>query len=232
MTPPLLLARRITQLVVGLFLYGIAIALMVRGDIGVAPWEVLTLGIQQQTGLSFGLLTNVIGALVLLLWIPLRQRPGVGTVANVLLIGPSAQLGLALLPPLDGIVERGAVFAAGLALLAVATGLYVGASFGPGPRDGLMTGIHRRWGWKLWKVRTAIEVTILSAGWMLGGTVGVGTVLFALLVGPMIGVTIPWLTVPAGSRRGGPGLVPVPREVPGGADPQHPVERARSSGSS
>jgi uncharacterized membrane protein YczE len=127
MTSSLILARRVAQLVGGLFLYGIAIALMVRGDIGVAPWEVLTLGIQQQTGLPFGLLTNVIGLLVLLLWIPLRQRPGIGTVANVLLIGPSAQLGLALLPPLDGIVERAAVFAAGLALLAVATGLYVGA---------------------------------------------------------------------------------------------------------
>ncbi|HET8895731.1 MAG TPA: membrane protein, partial [Protaetiibacter sp.] len=144
MTPPLIWTRRIAQLLVGLFLYGIAIAMMVRAGIGVAPWDVLTQGLNRQTGLSFGLLTVIIGAVVLLLWIPIRQKPGVGTVLNVLLIGPAADVGLALIPQQHEPVLQGLLFAAGLALLAVATGLYIGARLGPGPRDGLMTGIHNR----------------------------------------------------------------------------------------
>lgn len=189
-------ARRITQLLLGLFFYGIAIALMVRAGIGVSPWDVLTQGLVVQTGLAFGLLTNLIGVVVLLLWIPLRQRPGVGTVLNVLLIGPAADVGLAVIPQQHDPVLQGLLFVAGLALLAVATGLYIGARLGPGPRDGLMTGIHNRWGWKLWIVRTGIEVTVLTVGWLLGGQVGIGTLAFALLVGPMVGVTLPLLTVP------------------------------------
>jgi uncharacterized membrane protein YczE len=195
-TPPLIWTRRIAQLLVGLFLYGIAIAMMVRAGIGVAPWDVLTQGLNRQTGLSFGLLTVIIGAVVLLLWIPIRQKPGVGTVLNVLLIGPAADVGLAVIPQQHEPVLQGLLFAAGLALLAVATGLYIGARLGPGPRDGLMTGIHNRYGWKLWIVRTGIEVTVLTVGWLLGGQVGIGTLAFALLVGPMVGVTLPLLTVP------------------------------------
>lgn len=198
-TLALTMTRRITQLVVGLFFYGFGIALMIRAGIGVAPWDVLGQGVALQTGLSFGLVTNVIGALVLLLWIPIRQKPGIGTVVNVLLIGPSAQFGLWVIPEQTDLLPRLAVFAAGLALVAVATGLYIGARFGPGPRDGLMTGIHRRLGWKIWVVRTAIEVTVLAVGWLLGGNVGVGTLLFALLIGPMVGVTLPLLRVPAAS---------------------------------
>jgi len=194
-SPRLLFARRASQLVVGLFLYGFAIALIVRAAIGVSPWDVLTQGIVAQTGLSFGLVTNIVGGLVLLLWIPIRQKPGVGTVLNVLLVGPSAEFGLWLIPEQTNLVVRIALFAGGLALLAVATGLYIGAGYGPGPRDGLMTGIHRRWGIRIWIVRTAIEVTVLSIGWVLGGNVGIGTLLFALFIGPMVGVTLPLLRV-------------------------------------
>ncbi|MEO8261153.1 MAG: hypothetical protein ABI566_01175 [Pseudolysinimonas sp.] len=190
--------RRITQLLVGLFFYGIAIALMVRAGIGVSPWDVLTQGLAKQTGLPFGLLTNLIGIAVLLLWIPIRQKPGVGTVLNVLLIGPSAQLGLWLIPQQTVPWIQVLVFAGGLALLAIATGLYIGARLGPGPRDGLMTGLVRRTGWRIWIVRTGLEVTVLTIGWILGGQVGVGTLAFALLIGPMVNVTLPLLSVPVG----------------------------------
>jgi uncharacterized membrane protein YczE len=189
-------ARRITQLTVGLFLYGFAIAMMLRAGLGVSPWDVLTQGIALHTGWSFGLITNLVGALVLLLWIPIRQRPGIGTVVNVLMIGPSIEVGLWLLPQASGLLPQVLLLAGGLVVLAIATGLYIGARFGPGPRDGLMTGIHRRYGWPIWIVRTAIEVTVLAIGWMLGGTVGVGTLAFALLIGPMVGVTLPLLRVP------------------------------------
>ncbi len=195
------MTRRITQLLVGLFFYGFGIAMMVRAGIGVAPWDVLTQGISLRTGLPFGLITNLVGVLVLLLWIPIRQKPGLGTVLNVLLIGPSAQFGLWVLPEVSDLLIRIVVFAGGLALVAIATGMYIGARFGPGPRDGLMTGIHHRYGWKLWIVRTVIEVIVLTIGWLLGGNVGVGTLAFALLIGPMVHVTIPWLLVPAAIER-------------------------------
>jgi len=203
------LARRVVQLLVGLVAYGVAIALMVRGALGVPPWDVLTQGLMAQTGLPFGVLTNIIGALVLLLWIPIRQKPGVGTIANVLLIGPSIELGLAFIPEPVELWHRVLLFAAGLALLAVASGLYIGARFGPGPRDGLMTGIHKRWGFKIWWVRSAIEVTVLSVGWLLGGNVGFGTLAFALLIGPMVGLTLPWLRVPEPAAARAPQPEPV-----------------------
>lgn len=197
----MLLVRRVAQLLVGLFLYGFAIAMMVRAGIGVSPWDVLSQGVARQTGIGFGWVTVIIGAIVLLLWIPIRQKPGLGTVANVLLIGPSAEVGLAVIAPQTEVWAQVLVFAGGLALLAVATGLYIGARFGPGPRDGLMTGIHQRYGWRLWIVRTAIEVTVLLIGWMLGGTVGIGTAAFALLIGPMVGFTLPLLRVPETNTR-------------------------------
>ncbi len=198
--PIAILIRRILQLVVGLFFYGFAIGMMVRAGIGVSPWDVLSQGVSLHSGMSFGLSTNVIGALVLLLWIPIRQKPGIGTVVNVLLIGPSAEVALAVVPvardPLTGII----LFGGGLVLLAVATGLYIGADFGPGPRDGLMTGLHRRTGWPIWLVRTGIESSVLLAGWMLGGSAGIGTIAFALLIGPMVNVTIPMFAVPTARR--------------------------------
>ena len=194
--PRAIWARRIVQLLLGLFVYGIGLALMVRAGIGVAPWDVLSQGISQRTGLPFGLVTNIVGALVLLLWIPIRVRVGFGTVANVLLIGTSAQLGLNVIPQQTVPWIQGLVFAGGLALVAVATGLYIGARLGPGPRDGLMTGLHRRTGWPIWIVRTGIELIVLIAGILLGGQFGIGTILFALLIGPMVGVALPLLRVP------------------------------------
>ena len=188
--------RRVIQLVIGLFLYGVAISMMVRAGIGVGPWDVLSQGISLRTGLAFGVVTNLVGLLVLLLWIPIRQRPGVGTVLNVLLVGTSAQVGLSVIPPQTELWAQALVFAGGLALLAVATGLYIGAGYGPGPRDGLMTGINKRWRTPIWLVRTVIELTVLAIGWMLGGSVGIGTIAFALLIGPMCNVTIPLLRVP------------------------------------
>ena len=164
---------------------------MIRAAIGVAPWDVLSQGIALQTPLSFGVATNVIGALVLLLWWPIRQKPGLGTVLNVLLIGPSAQFGLWLLPEVHGLAWQIPMFLCGLLLVALATGLYIGARFGPGPRDGLMTGLHARTGWPIWIVRSAIEGTVLLIGWWLGGNVGVGTLAFALLIGPLCGITLP-----------------------------------------
>ena len=196
MHPRLLMTRRVVQLTVGLFLYGVAIGMMVRAGIGVGPWDVLSQGIAAHTGIAFGWATNIVGALVLLLWIPIRQRPGIGTVVNVLLIGPSAQIALSLIPAQTVLGSQLLLFAGGLALLALATGLYIGARFGPGPRDGLMTGIHRRFGVRIWIVRTAIEVTVLAIGWLLGGNVGIGTLAFALLIGPMVSVTMPLLRVP------------------------------------
>ena len=202
-----IMARRIIQLATGLFLYGMAIALMVRAGVGVAPWDVLTLGIEKQTGLEFGLITFLVSLVVIALWIPIRQKPGIGTIANALLVGPFAQFGLWLIPPIDGLVWEILVFASGLLVLAVATGLYIGARFGPGPRDGLMTGIHARWGWKIWKVRTGIEVVVLGIGWVLGGNVGFGTLAFALLIGPLVNFTIPRLRVPLPSAPTEPAVV-------------------------
>lgn len=189
-------AWRFVQLLLGLFLYGIGISLMVRAGVGLAPWDVLTQGVSRQSGLSFGLVTNLIGVAVLLLWLPIREKPGLGTVLNVLLIGPSAQFGLWLFPQLhDAWLLQAAVFLCGLVVLALATGLYIGARFGPGPRDGLMTGLHRRTGWPIAVVRTLIEAAVLLTGWWLGGTVGWGTLAFALLIGPMCGQTLRWFAV-------------------------------------
>lgn len=189
------MTRRVAQLLIGLFLYGIGIALIVRGTLGVAPWDVLTQGTDRHTHLGFGLVTVLLSAVVLLFWIPIRQKPGIGTVLNALLVGPSADVGLWLVPAGLDLWLRIILFTAGLLVLAVATGLYIGAHFGPGPRDGLMTGLHRRTGWKIWIVRTGIELTVLAIGWALGGNVGIGTVLFALLIGPLCQRTIPLFAI-------------------------------------
>ncbi|MHA7240090.1 membrane protein YczE [Arthrobacter sp. TMS1-12-1] len=189
-------ARRGLQLLIGLFLYGFSLAMMIRATLGVSPWDVLGQGGSLRTGIPFGFMTNIIGVIVLLLWIPLRQRPGIGTVLNVLLVGPSAEIGLALLGEPDRLWARILLFTGGLVLLAVASGLYIGARLGPGPRDGLMTGLHARFGLPIWFVRTAIEGTVLLLGWMLGGSVGLGTVAFALLIGPMINVALPIFRMP------------------------------------
>lgn len=178
------------RLLAGLALYGAAIALIVRAHVGVGPWDVLAQGAAAASGLPFGVVTNAIGALLLVAWWPLRQRPGIGTVANVLLVGSAAQLVLGLVGPADGLVLRGVLLIGGIGLLAVATAVYVGAGLGAGPRDGLMLGLHRRLGLPIWLARTLVEGAALLAGWLLGGDVGVGTLLFALAIGPLCGVTI------------------------------------------
>jgi len=179
------LPRRIAQLLVGLFLYGIGIAFIVRGEIGAAPWDVLTQGIATHVPLTFGVITILTSVVVLLLWLPLRQRYGIGTLLNALLVGPSADVGLLLIPTGQPLWLRIGFFVIGLVVLAAATGMYIGAHFGPGPRDGLMTGLHKRTGWPIWIVRTGIEIVVVAVGWALGGNVGVGTLAFALLVGPL-----------------------------------------------
>jgi uncharacterized membrane protein YczE len=188
-------ARRRIQLLAGLFLYGIAIATMMQATIGIEPWDVLAQGITLRTGIPFGLVTNLVGAVVLLFWIPLRQRPGIGTVLNVLLVGPSAQFGLWAIPQPDQLWARILLFAAGLVLIAVASGLYIGAHYGPGPRDGLMTGLTARTGRPIWLVRTGIEAVVLLVGWLLGGNVGWGTLAYALCIGPLVHVAIPLFAV-------------------------------------
>jgi len=192
--------RRSVQFAVGIFLYGFAIGMMLQAGIGVSPWDVLSQGVTLRTGLPFGVVTNIIGALVLLLWIPIRQRPGWGTVLNVVFVGYSAQFALAVVPAVDALAIRIPLFAAGLVLLGLATGLYIGAHFGPGPRDGLMTGIHRRTGWPVWRVRVGIELAVLVVGWALGGNVGFGTLAFALLIGPIVQRTLPLFDLPAPVR--------------------------------
>jgi uncharacterized membrane protein YczE len=188
------LAERALQLIIGLFLYGVALGLMVRGGIGVSPWDVLALGVSGQSGLGYGIVTNLVAVVVLLLWIPLRQRVGLGTLLNALLIGPSADLTLAVIPAPPSLWVGAPMFLLGLVLLAFATGLYISANFGPGPRDGLMTGLVRRTGWSVWLVRTLIEGSVLVVGFVLGGPVGVGTVLFALGIGPLVGWFLPRIT--------------------------------------
>lgn len=177
--------RRIVQLLIGLFLYGIGIAFMIRGEIGAAPWDVLSQGISLQVPLTFGVITILVSIVVLLLWLPLRQRYGIGTLLNALLVGPSADVGLLVIPTGQPLWLRVVFFVVGLLVLSAATGLYIGAHFGPGPRDGLMTGLHKRTGWPIWIVRTGIEIVVVAVGWSLGGNVGIGTLAFALLVGPL-----------------------------------------------
>lgn len=188
------LVERLGQLLLGLFLYGVALGFMVRGGIGVAPWDVLALGLAGQFGIGYGVMTVIVSIVVLLLWIPLRQRVGLGTVLNALLVGPSADLALAVIPDPGSVWIGAPMFLFGLLLLAFATGLYIAADFGPGPRDGLMTGLVRRTGWAVWLVRTLIEGGVLLVGFLLGGPVGVGTVLFAFGVGPLIGWFLPRIT--------------------------------------
>jgi len=192
-----LTARRTVQLLVGLVAYGIGVGLMVIAAVGVSPWDVLAQGLARVTGLDFGLVTILLSGVVLILWIPLRQRPGIGTLANAVLIGAVAQVVLWLVPAPGAIWADAIVFAGGLALVALATGIYIGAELGPGPRDGLMTGLVRRTGWPIWATRTGIEVVVTAIGWALGGNVGIGTLAFALLIGPMVHVTIPWFSLRA-----------------------------------
>ncbi|MEU2390169.1 hypothetical protein [Streptomyces sp. NPDC007369] len=183
--PAARLPRRLLQLYAGLALYGASSALLVRAGLGLGPWDVFHQGLAEHTGWTIGTVSVAVGALVLLLWWPLRQRPGLGTVSNVFAVGLTMDATLAAVPDVHGTPARAAVLAAGVVLNGAATGLYISAAFGPGPRDGLMTGLHRRTGRSVRLVRTGIELTVLAAGFLLGGGVGPGTVAYALAIGPL-----------------------------------------------
>ncbi len=189
------LPRRLTQLAVGLWLYGTAMAMFIRSGLGLDPWDVFHYGVQTRWGVSFGTVVIVVGFAVLLLWIPLRQWPGLGTVANAVIIGLSTDATLALLPAPEHLGLRWALLLGGIGLTGVAGAMYIGSQFGPGPRDGLMTGLARCTGLSLRLVRTVLELTVLGVGWLLGGVVGLGTVLYALLIGPTVQAFLPMLTV-------------------------------------
>ncbi|MEV0218972.1 hypothetical protein [Streptomyces sp. NPDC050704] len=191
------LTRRLLQLYAGLALYGASVALLVEADLGLAPWSVLDQGLAELTGLTIGVVSIIVGAAVLLLWIPLRQRPGLGTVSNVFVVGLAMDGTLALIPDTHTLAVRIPLLVAGILLNGAATGLYIAATFGPGPRDGLMTGLHRRTGRSIRLVRTAIELAVVATGFALGGTVGVGTVLYALAIGPLAQLFLRLFAVPS-----------------------------------
>ncbi|MCM6778149.1 hypothetical protein NDR87_32170 [Nocardia sp. CDC159] len=186
-----MLLRRLCALYFGLWLYGLSMAVMIRAALGLDPWDVFHQGVARHVPLSFGTVTALTGVAVLLAWIPLRQRPGLGTVSNVVVIAISVDAGLWLLPELHALFPRVLAMAAAVLLNAVATVLYIGAGMGPGPRDGLMTGLVGRTGWPVWAVRTGIEATVLITGFLMGGSVGVGTVVYAFGIGPLIHLLIP-----------------------------------------
>lgn len=184
--------RRLLQLYVGLSLYGLSTAMFIRSDLGADPWNVFHLGVAKLLAMDVGTVIILTGVLVLLLWIPLRLRPGLGTISNVIAIGLAADVALTFIPAIDSLVARSLLLVSAVIVNALATGMYIGAGFGAGPRDGLMTGINARTGWSVRSVRTAIEVSVLLFGWVLGGTFGVGTVLYALSIGPLIQICLPW----------------------------------------
>jgi uncharacterized membrane protein YczE len=200
--------RRFIQLQLGLCLYGVSLALMVRANLGLDPWDVFHQGLAERAGLTLGTVLILVGAAVMLLWIPLRQKPGLGTLSNIFVIGLAADAALWALPDLPGLPLRGASLVAGVVLNGVASAAYIGAGMGPGPRDGLMTGLARRTGWPIRWTRMGIEATVLVLGWALGGSVGVGTVLYAVAIGPLIQQFLPWFQVKTAT----PATAPAPAE--------------------
>ncbi|MFD6420159.1 YitT family protein [Streptomyces sp. NPDC060194] len=216
------MTRRLVQLYAGLLLYGASSALLVRSGLGLEPWNVLHQGLSELTGLSMGVVLTIVGAVVLLLWIPLRQRPGLGTVSNVLVIGAAMDASLAVVPDAQAMALRIALLVAGVVLNGAATGLYIAARFGPGPRDGLMTGLHRLTGRSIRLVRTGVEFTVVATGFLLGGTVGVGTLAYALAIGPLAQLFLRVFTVPEAPRADGP--------APAAAGPDRPAEGDEAAG--
>jgi len=189
------LVRRLPQLLIGLWLYGFAMAMFVRSGLGLDPWDVFHSGLQRLFGVSFGTIVIAVGFAVLLLWIPLRQWPGLGTIANAVVIGLAADSTLAIIPQATDWRISWTLLIGGLLLNGLAGGLYIGSQLGPGPRDGLMTGLARRTGWSLRLVRTGLELTVLAVGWLLGGVVGIGTVVYALAIGPLVQLFLPLVMV-------------------------------------
>jgi len=187
--------RRLVQLYAGLILYGVSLALQIRAGLGLDPWDVFHQGVSDRTGLSFGTIVIITGALVLLAWIPLRQKPGIGTVSNVFVLGIVVDITLSLLGDVHGFGYQLALLTTGVVLNAIAGAAYIGAGLGPGPRDGLMTGLVRVTGRGVGVIRTSIEVSVLAIGFILGGTVGLGTVVYALSIGPLLGFLLPLFTI-------------------------------------
>jgi len=187
--------RRMVQLFAGLWLYGTAMAMFIRAELGLDPWDVFHYGVRQHIALSFGTIVIIVGGLVLLLWIPLRQWPGFGTVMNVFVIGIATDVMLAVLDAPTALWLRWVFLLGGIVVNGLGGALYIGSQYGPGPRDGLMTGLARRTGLSIRLVRTSLEVSVLAIGWLLGGVVGLGTVLYAVLIGPAIQVFLPLVTV-------------------------------------
>jgi uncharacterized membrane protein YczE len=182
-------------LLVGLVLYGWSMAMLIRSGLGLDPWDVFHQGLANHLPITFGQVTILVGALVLLLWIPLRQRPGIGTVLNVFVIGLAADAGLAAMPDVTGLPGQIALLLGGVVANGLAGALYVGARLGPGPRDGLWVALTKRTGHSIRVVRTVLEVTIVAIGWLLGGVVGIGTVVYALAIGPIVQFFMPWVEV-------------------------------------
>lgn len=193
-------ALRLLQLVAGNFIQGISVAALVRANLGLPGWDVFHQGLAGTFGLAFGTVVVMVSLLVLLLWIPLRERPGIGTVVNALAVGTFVNVGLAWMPDVEALAVRGAMLLAGTVGFSLGTAMYIGAALGPGPRDGLMTGIARR-GYSVRAARTFLEVVALVVGWLLGGVVGVGTVLFSFSVGPLVQLFLPWLVHTRWSER-------------------------------
>ena len=198
------LPRRLVRLYVGLWLYGVSLALMVLGDLGLAPWDVLHSGFIRHVPITLGQAVVLFSFVVLVLWIPLREKPGLGTISNAIVVGVAADTTLAMFDAPDDPVARVALMAGGIVLCGLATALYIGAQLGRGPRDGLMTGLARRTGWSIRLVRTGLEVAVVAIGLILGGTLGVGTVAYALAIGPIAQWMLPWFLVDLpGARIGG-----------------------------
>jgi len=193
------MTRRLVQLFVGLWLYGATMAMLVRSGLGLDPWDVFHEGLALHVPLTFGQVVIAVGAAVLLLWIPLRQRPGFGTIANVIVIGLAADATLAVLPDAEHLAVGAVLLVGGIVGNGLAGAMYVGAGLGPGPRDGLWTGVVARTGASVRLVRTALEVAVVVAGFALGGTVGLGTVLYALTIGPIVQFFLPWFEMRHGA---------------------------------
>ena len=185
-------ARRFIQLLSGLSLFGLGAALMVRAHLGLDPWNVFHQGLAGLTGLSLGVLSILSGAVVMLLWIPLRQKPGIGTILNILVIGLTLDLFLWLIPEFESWPARIGALGGGVILTGLGSAAYIGAGMGTGPRDGLMVGLNRKFGWSIRVSRMLVELIVLAIGWTLGGVVGVGTVAFALCIGPVVQFFLPY----------------------------------------
>lgn len=184
--------RRFVQLQLGLCLFGFGAALMVRSNLGLDPWNVFHQGLSLRTGMSLGVVSILMGVAVMLMWVPLRQKPGLGTLCNIVVIGLSLDASLAVLPEVSTLAARIGLLASGVVLTAAGCAAYIGAGMGTGPRDGLMVGLNQRLGWSIRVSRLMIEIVVLASGWLLGGSVGAGTVAFAVAIGPLVQVFLPW----------------------------------------